>query len=106
MAAFCAQQAPLTHGKGRPTLVLIHQLPRRAALVATLLRSRRRCDACSSRATCTIYQLLQPRQHGHQPFYQWHTAWLCPPCQAPVLDLFRRGDHQVVRIGDAASMSS
>lgn len=56
--------------------------------MATLLRLRRRCDACSSRAQCSCYQLLEPRRHGQDWFFEWHASWLCPPCSRPLLDLF------------------
>lgn len=71
--------------------------------MASLLRLRRRCDACSVRAMCSLFQLLQPRRHDYQPFFEWHQAWLCPPCQAPLMDLFRHADHQVVEISAASS---
>lgn len=74
--------------------------------MATLLRSSRRCDACSARAMCSVFQLLQPRQHGHEPFYQWHEAWLCPPCQQPLLDLFSRRVDELAEARRASARGS
>lgn len=56
--------------------------------MATLLRSRRRCDTCDVTAHCQLLQLLVPLQRGDHWTYEWYSAWLCPPCKRACADGF------------------